>query len=432
MDAFVSTRGRTPPTPFSQALLHGLAPDGGLYVPRDMGRFGTLPPPPDATLSDHGVWAGETLLADAVSPDTLRAIVSQALDFTAPLVEVADGVHVLELFHGPSLAFKDVGARFMARAMAALDPGGPVRTVLVATSGDTGGAVAAAFHGLPGYRVVVLFPQGGISERQRRQMSTLGGNVSAVAVEGTFDDCQRLAKGAFADGELREACALTSANSINIGRLIPQTFYYVHAAARLGWDRDDVTYVVPSGNLGNLFAGLLARRAGMPVRGFLAATNRNRGFVDYLESGRTQDAPSVPTVSNAMDVGAPSNLERIRWLYDDDVARVRGDVTGASVTDPETLDCIRRVHAVTGYLLDPHAAVGWRAMERTRGDRSGVHVLLATAHPAKFPDVVERATGSPVPLPPLLAERLGEVEHVVHLPADARALRDHLFQTGPR
>lgn len=431
MDVFVSTRGHTPPTPFSQALLQGLAPDGGLYVPRDVGRFDAHSPPRDESLSDHGLWAGRALLADAMPPDALRAIVSAALDFPAPLVEVADGVHVLELFHGPSLAFKDVGARFMARAMAALDPGGPVRTVLVATSGDTGGAVAAAFHGLPGYRVVALFPRGGISERQRRQMSTLGGNVTAVAVDGTFDDCQRLAKGAFADDEIRETCALTSANSINIGRLIPQTFYYVHAAARLGWDRDDVTYVVPSGNLGNLFAGLLARRAGMPARGFLAATNRNRSFVDYLESGRASSAPSVPTLSNAMDVGAPSNLERIRWLYHDDVARVREDVSGSSVTDQETLACIGRVHADTGYLLDPHSAVGWRAME-TRKDRSGVQVLLATAHPAKFPDVAERATGVPVPLPPALAQRLAGNEEVVHLPADARALRDHLLQTGTR
>jgi threonine synthase len=366
-----------------------------------------------------------------VEPGTLERVVADALDFPIPLVEVEDGVFVMELFHGPSLAFKDVGARFMARCMASLAPSGPTRTVLVATSGDTGGAVAAAFHGLPGYRVVALFPHAGISDRQRRQMSTLGGNVVAIAIDGTFDDCQRLAKEAFSDRGLRERCGLTSANSINIGRLLPQALYYIHAAARLGWSARPATFVVPSGNLGNLCAGLLAKGAGMPTAGFVAATNRNRGFVDYLEHGQATAAPSVPTLSNAMDVGAPSNLERIRWMYGDDVARLRQDVRAFSVDDEETRACIARVHSGTGYVLDPHAAVGWRAMERARANAPGPYVVLATAHPCKFPDVVEAVTGVEVVVPPGLADRLAQDERIVRLPAGLGALRDYLLLEEP-
>jgi threonine synthase len=338
-------------------------------------------------------------------------------------VEVEKDLFVLELFHGPSLAFKDVGARFMARSMAALAEPGAGRTVLVATSGDTGGAVASAFHGLPGYRVVVLFPRDGISERQRKQMTTLGDNVVAVSVDGTFDDCQRLAKNAFADTSLRDACALTSANSINVGRLLPQAFYYLHAAGALGWDRAPATYVVPSGNLGNLCAGLLARRAGMPTRGFVAALNRNRMFADYLERGTAEPRPSVSTPSNAMDVGDPSNLERIRWLYGDDGERLRSDVRAISVDDDETRTCIARVHARTGYVLDPHAAVGWRALELVRDRAPGPFVVLATAHPWKFPEVVEQATGRHIPLPPSMEVRLAGPERMQPISADDRALR---------
>jgi threonine synthase len=341
---------------------------------------------------------------------------------------VEPGVHVLELFHGPSLAFKDVGARFMARAMATLSADETPRTVLVATSGDTGGAVAAAFHGVEPFRVVALFPRGGISERQRRQMTTLGDNVVAVAVDGTFDDCQRLAKGAFADTELRARCGLTSANSINIGRLVPQAFYYLHAARLLGWKGDPATFVVPSGNLGNLCAGLLARQAGMPTRGFVAATNRNRVFPDYLASGTFTPAPSEPTVSNAMDVGDPSNLERIRWLFHDDVGALRRVVSGVWVSDADTRACIARVARRTGYVLDPHAAVGWRAMELSRDGTEGPFVVLATAHPCKFPEVVEQATGVPVEIPPTLASRLTGTEHMEYIGAHPDALRALLLR----
>ncbi len=411
--------------PFVEALVRGLAPDGGLYVPETLAAFDGRPAA-KADFTTSARWAAERWLGDVTTPETQAAIVDAALDFPVPLVEVAPDTYVLELYHGPSHAFKDVGARFMARAMATLARGSGPATVLVATSGDTGGAVAAAFHGVSPYRVVVLYPADGVSERQRRQMTTLGGNVHAVAVDGTFDDCQRMAKEAFADAELRERSGLTSANSINIGRLLPQAFYYVHAAALLGWDARPATFVVPSGNLGNLCAGLLAHRAGMPAVGFVAALNPNRAFADYLDTGSAEARPSVRSLSNAMDVGAPSNLERIRWLYQDDRTALGADVRAVSVSDEETAACIADVYRRHGYLLDPHTAVAWSALERTPGiarTADGPLIVLSTAHPAKFPDVVERATGVDVPLPADLAQRLSGREHIVHLAADGRALR---------
>lgn len=434
MDTYVSTRGAGP-VPFAAALREGMAPDGGLYVPVGLPSLAGARPPEGADFPAAARWGASALLTGAMPTPLLARVTAGALDFPAPLVEVERGVWVLELFHGPSLAFKDVGARFMARAAAATDRGSGRRTVLVATSGDTGGAVAAAFHGVEGYRVVVLFPQDGISDRQRRQMTTLGGNVLAVAVEGTFDDCQALAKGAFADAELRAGAGLTSANSINVGRLLPQALYYLHAAAALGWRNRPATFVVPSGNLGNLCAGLLALRAGMPALGFVAAVNRNRAFADYLDSGHFMPRPSVPTPSNAMDVGDPSNLERIRWLYGEDVARLRQDVAAVVVDDDETRDCISEVHRRTGYVLDPHGAVAWRAMEVARAwagrSQSGPWVVLATAHPSKFPEVVEFAIGRRLPLPPALEAVRRRPERILTIPAKAAALRHLLLQDEP-
>jgi threonine synthase len=428
MQSFQSTRGYGP-VDFREALFQGLAPDGGLYVPRDPMRLGTDALPADTAFEESALWAAERLLRGMLPGELMRTITTESLDFDAPLVEMDDDVYVLELFHGPSLAFKDVGARFMARAMAELTDTGDRRTVLVATSGDTGGAVAAAFHGIEGFRVVILFPRDGISERQRRQMTTLGGNVDAVSVAGTFDDCQRLAKGAFADAALKTRCRLTSANSINVGRLLPQTFYYVHAAARLGWDARPPMFVVPSGNLGNLCAGLLALRAGMPAAGFVAACNPNRPFIDYLASGEVRPRPSIPSLSNAMDVGDPSNLERIRWMYDEDVNRLRQDVTGVASDDTETRACIGEVYRRTGYVLDPHAAVGWTAMEKARaaGTSAAAWVVLATAHPAKFPEVVEETTGSHVLPPDALAGTFERTEDMTSIDADPRALADLLM-----
>jgi threonine synthase len=416
---------------FAEALFRGLAPDGGLYMPEGELRLDTGTRPDGTELTETAHWVMSSLVDDGATAGVLSDVAAAALSFPIPLVEIEPGLHVLELFHGPTLAFKDVGARFMACLMSMLDPAHTRRTVLVATSGDTGSAVARAFHGMEGYRVVVLFPADGISERQRRQMTTVGDNVTAVAVDGTFDDCQRMAKEAFADARLSVDAGLTSANSINIGRLVPQSVYYVHAALQLGWDATPPAFVVPSGNLGNLTAGLLAHAAGMPAEGFLAATNVNRVFPDYLESGDFAPRASVATASNAMDVGAPSNLERIRWMYDDDLARLRIDVRGAWCDDEETRRCISDVHERTGYVLDPHTAVGYCALRRTRPEsrEQGPSVLLSTAHPAKFPGIVEEATGQPALLPETLSSTLGAREHIVELEPETRALRRLILES---
>jgi threonine synthase len=423
MSSFISTRGGGPVS-LPEALFAGLAPDGGLYVPTEV-----LPLPPVPAhvndLADVGRWVAPSLFA-GTDPAAIDRVVRDALGFPVPLVEVEDDVHVLELFHGPTHAFKDIGARFMARLMAEIDPGGGERTVLVATSGDTGSAVAHAFHGLEGYRVIVLFPRDGVSARQRRQMTTLGGNVLALAVQGTFDDCQRMAKEAFADPELRTRHRLTSANSINVGRLLPQSFYYLYAAARLGWSERPARFVVPSGNLGNLSAGLLAHRAGMPNRGFFAAVNANRGFADFMSDGSFEARSSIATYSSAMDVGDPSNLERIRWLYPNDLSQLRRDVSVASVSDEDTRDCIAGVYERTGYVLDPHTAVGFLAQQSNAAPRGVPSIVLATAHPAKFPEVVEEAIGTGVPLPAGIAAVMDLQEYMEEIPADLGALREKM------
>jgi threonine synthase len=430
---FVSTRGHAPPTPLAEAVFRGLAPDGGLYMPR---RPPVLTP---ATLAGLGekdwpdlasVVTG-ALLSGAADPAAVDDLTADALDFPVPLVRLKERVYVLELFRGPTLAFKDVGARFMARLLAHFRPAGdPQLTVLTATSGDTGGAVAQAFSGLPGIRVVVLFPDGKITTRQERQFSTLGGNVTAVAVQGDFDDCQRLAKEAFQEGARCREGTLTSANSINVGRFLPQATYFFKVWAQL-WaqaeKRTDILISVPSGNFGNLAAGLLAKAMGMTGVSFLAATNLNDGVPEYLRTGRFVPRPSIRTLSTAMDVGNPSNLDRILHLYGQSVADLRQDLTARRVTDSETLDCIRRVHEESGYVLDPHSAVGLAALEKELELRPGViGVLLATAHPAKFAEVVEPVVGHALPIPPELSRCLEGDRRVIPLEPRLEALREVL------
>lgn len=401
MTAYVSTAGNARVSA-AEAVLQGMPPGGGLYVPDAWPALEW--PPPDAVAIAR--WAAPRLVPGLDSELVARAA-EDACSFGFPLVEVEPGLFVLELFHGPTHAFKDVGARFMARIVSSLvtEAGGRV-TVLVATSGDTGGAVIHAFAGRPGTEVIALYPREGVSERQRRQMTTVGANTHAVAVEGTFDDCQRLVKSAFADPQLRRRHGLTSANSINVARLLPQGIYYIDAARRLA---EPAHFVVPSGNLGNLCAGLIAARMGMPARGFTAAVNANRGVADFLNGGDFRPAPAVRTVANAMDVGAPSNLERIRWLFDGDDDALRRKVRGRWIADATAVETISRVYEKTGYVLDPHTAVAFAAA--TGHDApSRPTVVLATAHPAKFPEVVERATGVPVRTPADIVEAANRVE----------------------
>lgn len=340
-------------------------------------------------------------MGDELEPAVLQQIVRDALDFPIPLAPLTNGVHVLELFHGPTLAFKDVGARFMARLLAAFHAGAdrPL-TVLVATSGDTGGAVANAFFGLPQTRVIVLYPEGRVSAVQERQFATLGGNIRAVAVAGTFDDCQRLAKEALGDERLRARMLLTSANSINIGRLLPQIVYYFHAWAQLPAEFGELVVSVPSGNFGNLTAGVMAKRLGLPVGRFVAATNLNDVVPQYLRTGRFEPRPSVDTLSSAMDVGNPSNFARLVALYDGDRNRMRADLAGFSCNDDLTRIAITRAFQDFGYVLDPHSAVAALGLADVMADRPrATGLFLATAHPAKFAEVVQPLIGRPVELP---------------------------------
>ena len=434
----VSTRGEAPPSDVRSALFRGLAPDGGLYQPDSLPRAGRelAGGLRDARWPETAAAVARLLLSDEWEETELESIVSEALDFRVPLRRVGDRIHVLELFHGPTLAFKDVGARFLARSMASVRATSdePAPTVLVATSGDTGSAVGDAFQRLTDVPVVILYPEGRISGRQERHLVRLGDNVTAVSVNGTFDDCQRLVKGAFADEELRERARLTSANSINIGRLLPQIFYYFHALARLetGVRAGELLISVPSGNLGNLTAGLMAKRMGLEADRFVGATNRNDALPRYLETGRAEPRPAVSTPSSAMDVGDPSNLERLRHLYDDDLARIREDVTASSVGDDVTRRTISSVHDRHGYLLDPHTAVGWRALEdelRARPKATGI--LLSTAHPAKFPDVVAPLVDREVPVPARWREALERDEgRRIGMEPDAGALRELLARRG--
>lgn len=426
MTNFTSTRGADAVS-LPSAMFRGLADDGGLFVPVALPSLDTLPPPPSPTDTGDAAavrriasWAAPAFLP-TVAATVMHEVIEEAFHFPIPLVEVEPGRYVLELFHGPTHAFKDVGARFMAALMSRLgESGDDVRTVLVATSGDTGGAVASAFEGRAGYRVLVLFPADGISEPQRRQMTTLGRNVYAVGVSGTFDDCQRLVKAAFLDGAVGRRHRLTSANSINVARLLPQSFYYLHAAVALGAMQDRAasqapTFVVPSGNLGNLCAGLIAQKAGMPCRGFVAATNRNRGFVDFLEGSEHRDRTAIRTTSSAMDVGAPSNLERIAWLYAGAYDELRALVKGVSVTDAEAAGALADLYERTGYVLDPHSAVAFEAATRHDAGSQGPVVVLATAHPAKFPDVVESAIGREVGVPESLKSVMDRPEESMEI-----------------
>ena len=421
--------GRSPSVDLRTALFEGLAPDGGLYMPE---RLDPLAPEllerlRGATFSDVTEVLVGHLFGDEFDGSAMDSL-SGALDFPVPLIELTDGVRVLELFHGPTLAFKDVGARFMAHLVDGYLESGPgLLTVLVATSGDTGSAVAHAFLGVEGVRTVVLFPEEGVSPLQQRQFTTLGGNVKPVAVDGTFDDCQSMVKAAFANESLRASVRLTSANSINVGRLIPQMFYFAHAWAQLPPGTDPPIFSVPSGNFGNLTAGLMARRIGIPAAGFVATTNMNDVVPEYLETGVLRLRPSCPTISNAMDVGNPSNFERIRKLYAGDLGRLRSDVVGSAHTDDETRRCIADVFERTGYVLDPHSAVGYLGLEagRRRWPQSSP-IVLATAHPAKFPEVVEPEIGRAVPVPPRLAERRDAEAVAERLPAEQGALEELL------
>ena len=423
-----STNSHTLQTTFLHAAMQGLAGDGGLWMPTALPRlpqsfFEELP---RLSMADMAVQVMQAYIGDEIPAQDLEPLVRDAFNFDAPLVRVSENIYALELFHGPTLAFKDFGARFMARAMSyarsvqgvQADSRGDL-CVLVATSGDTGSAVAHGFWNVKGIRVVILYPQGKVSDVQEKQLTTMGGNITAIEVQGTFDDCQALVKTAFQDAELAKKIALTSANSINIARLLPQSLYYFRAVAQLSDDaRKNVVFCTPSGNFGNLTGGLFAQRLGLPVKKFLAATNRNDTFVQYLASGEYHAKPSVETPSNAMDVGNPSNFARIQALYGGNLEAMRRDIAGATISDAETLETVARVEKASGYLMCPHTAVGYLATERflqTPEMAGATGVVLATAHPAKFGTVIEPALGKPVTLPERLQDYVRKEKHATLL-----------------
>ena len=427
---YYSTNGRAPLATLEKAVVKGLAEDRGLYMPERIGRL------PDSffdriqEMDFHEVacTVAEAFFGEDVEKEKLDAIVRDTLSFDCPAVKVEDGIYALELFHGPTLAFKDVGARFMARLLGHFRSGESLN-VLVATSGDTGSAVANGFLGVEGINVFVLYPKGKVSPIQECQFTTLGQNITALEIDGVFDDCQALVKSAFMDAELNSAMKLTSANSINVARFLPQSFYYFwgYAQMKRAGLADRLVVCTPSGNFGNICAGLFAKRMGLPVERFIAANNANSVFYDYLRTGVYSPRPSIQTIANAMDVGDPSNFARVIDLYGHDWEAVKADISGATYSDGQIAETIRDVYGRTGYLCDPHGACGYRALaEGLRPGETGL--FCETAHPAKFKDTVEGIIGAPVAIPEKLQAFMRGKKENVSLPNDYDAFK--AFLTG--
>jgi len=418
----VDTRNPRAAATFRQAVLQSVAPSGGLWVPEPVPVFDDWPELLALDWGERSLVLLDRLLGGEIPRRDLARAVGRALDFPVPLVRAAEGTFALELFHGPTLAFKDFGARFFAAVLDLLREPGRAVTILTATSGDTGAAVARAFWRRPGVRVVVLYPRGRVSPLQELQLATLSENVTAARVAGSFDDCQALVKAAFADAALAARHGLTSANSINVARLLPQVLYYAEALAQLrrrGIASPPVV-AVPSGNFGNLYAGRLARAMGLPVAAFVAATNANTTVPEYLDTGVYRPRPSIATLSNAMDVGAPSNWERIEHLFAGDLAALRRALRWGALSDAETRRAIAGLHAA-GYLADPHAAVAYGVL-RNHLSPGETGVFLATAHPAKFLPLYDDL-GIAVPLPESLSQIADLPLLARPLPNDPTALR---------
>ncbi len=439
---FYSTNDATHRVSAEEAIFRGLPADSGLYMPA---RIDPLPDAffselPQLSFAEIGVRVSRQLLGNEISDEDLRQIVEEAINFPAPVVKLDEQKYVLELFHGPSLAFKDFGARFMSRLMGYYNRGKDQELIiLVATSGDTGGAVAAGFYDTPGIQVVILYPSGKVSALQEKQLTTLGKNIHALEIKGSFDDCQAIVKQAFLDIRLRQQLRLSSANSINISRLIPQTFYYFEAVKQLGRTGDPIAFSVPSGNFGNLTAGLIARKLGLSIHHFIAATNRNDVVPRFLTTGRYERRPSVVTLSNAMDVGAPSNFARMANLHGQldglqDIHTVthtnlRDTLSGFAYDDGVTENAMREVERRYGYTLDPHGAVGYLALKEWQQDNPHTRgIILETAHPSKFKPDVERILGHPIEVPRRLAELAGKNKVAYSFGIDYAPIRQWLLK----
>ncbi len=428
-----STAGNSQDVSLEEAVVKGLAPDKGLYMPLS---FPVLPKEfidslPEKSLPEIATVVAAALFGEDIDKDALKRITEETLNFPIPLVKVDENKYSLELFHGPTLAFKDVGARFMARLLGYFNKDNKDRTVnvLVATSGDTGSAVANGFLDVEGVRVFVLYPKDKVSKIQEAQFTTLGKNITAIEVDGTFDNCQALVKQAFLDKDLNDKMMLTSANSINVARFLPQMFYYFHAyaqAVKAGVNKDEIVFCVPSGNFGNITAGLIAKMMGLPVKRFIAANNANDIFYNYLKTGDYRPKKSVQTIANAMDVGDPSNFARVLDLYNHSHKDICNDIDATTYSDAEISETLRDTFKQTGYLLDPHGAVAYRALkEKLEPQETGI--FLETAHPAKFKETVESIIGEDISIPDRLISFMKGEKKSVPLSSEFKDFKNFLL-----
>lgn len=428
---YYSTNKKSPLADFREATINGQAPDKGLYFPVE------VPVIDRVLITNIEEYSNEEIafrviepyVGGAISGDKLMQAVKETISFPIPLVQVSDAVFSLELFHGPTLAFKDIGARFMSRCLGYFVKNNDKEvTVLVATSGDTGGAVANGFYEVDGIEVVILYPSGKVSPVQEKQLTTLGKNIHALEIEGNFDDCQRMVKEAFTDDELKKKRFLTSANSINVARWLPQQFYYFFAYKQWVDKSDPPVISVPSGNFGNICAGILASQSGLPVKHFIAACNANDIITQYLQTEKLEIKQAVTTLSNAMDVGNPSNFIRILEIFHHRFPELKSKLSSYSITDEETVNTIREVYKLYGYTLDPHGAVGYLALkDYLQNHPESKGIFLETAHPVKFPDAVELVTGASIDMPESVRGIMENKKVSTKMKPEYTALKDYLM-----
>ncbi|NWF89496.1 MAG: threonine synthase [Ignavibacteriaceae bacterium] len=430
---YFSTNNQNNLVSFREAVLKGLADDGGLFMPENIPQLSIsfLHSLKEKSFSEISLEIASKFISEEEIPSVeLTKKIDESINFPAPLIPFNNSLNVLELFHGPTLAFKDFGARFMAQIMSYfIKDSDKEMNILVATSGDTGSAVAHGFYDVEGIRVYLLYPKNKVSLLQEKQLTTLDKNITALEIDGTFDDCQRLVKSAFVDPEVKNKLKLSSANSISIARLIPQIFYYFESYKQLEDLNRNIYISVPSGNLGNLTGGLIAKKMGLPITKFIGATNANSVFTDYLKNGNFIPRPSLKTFSNAMDVGNPSNLARIIELFNRDISLIREVIFSSSYSDDETIDAIKEVSEIYDYIIDPHAAVAYLALKnftkRIKENYSGI--IVGTAHPAKFKDIVESATGFSIEMPEALLTCLNKEKKTIELSSDYSIFKDYLL-----
>lgn len=417
-----------------EAVLESLPSDGGLYMPEHFSPLDSklISNLPKMSFQDVALHLSQAYLGEDIPAVELERMIAESMNFELRLFSLTPQVSILETFHGPTMAFKDFGARFMAQLMSFLIRNEKRElTILVATSGDTGSAVASGFLGVPGISVIILYPSGKVSHSQEMQLTTQGQNITAIEVNGSFDDCQRMAKMAFVDQEINKRLMLSSANSINIARLLPQSFYYAWAVGQSLRRSADVVFSVPCGNFGNLTAGLIAKQMGVPIRHFIAATNSNAVFPDYLKTGSLHTRPSLTTISNAMDVGDPSNLARIRYLYRDDLKAMRSDISSWSYSDDQTRTMIQDIYSKHGYIADPHTAVGLLGLRdhQAQVNKQVDGIVISTAHPAKFPEIVEPLIGRTIDIPIQLSQYLKREKMSHFMSSDYTEFKQYLLNS---